>query len=117
MTAGEPNIHHIYPLFEKHHFDKSEALDVVNLFLAITAKDRNKINALNSRIEYFKLQTQIADSLQMELNTAIQKWSDKVRRLGGIPIELFKVKIPTDGGFYLWEFPHANIDFIPEISH
>ncbi len=109
----ESNVLNIYPLNTKHVFGEDDAYDLVNLFLGISATAKKKINGLNSRLEYFQAQPEKADAVQMELNTEIQKWSDKMRRLGGTPIELYKVKIPTESGYYLWEFPSAEIEFIP----
>ena len=51
------------------------------------------------------------DALDKELNKEIQKWSEKVRRLGGIPLSLYQVKIPADNGSFFWEFPSADIEF------
>lgn len=104
-------VHNIYHLNSEKLFNEDEAYEVINLFLAITGKAKNVINGLNSQLEYHKAQPEQADSIQFELNTQIQKWSDKVRRLGGMPLALYKVKIPTEGGFFTWEFPSADIEF------
>lgn len=99
------SVSNIYPLHNRAAFSEEEALTMVNLFLLITSKAKNKINVLNSRIEYFKAQPEVTDGLQSLLNLEIQKWSDKIRRLGGDPLELYKAKITTDNGYYIWEFP------------
>lgn len=107
----QQNVHNIYHFNAQKLFSEKEAYELVNLLLAVTAKAKNKINGLNSRLEYFKATPDKADAIQQDLNTEIQKWSDKSRRLGGIPIALYKVKIPTQGGFFNWEFPSAEIEF------
>lgn len=107
----QENVHTIYHLNKEKTFTEDEAYQAVNLFLAITAKAKNTINALNSKLEYHKTMPEKADSIQFELNNEIQKWSDKVRRLGGIPLGLYKVKVPAQSGFYFWEFPSADIEF------
>lgn len=108
----EFNVHNIYHLNQEKLFTEDEAYNLVNLLLAITPKAKNTINGLNSRLEYHKAIPHEADAIQMELNTQIQKWSEKVRRLGGTPLALYKVKIPTNGGYFKWEFPKAEIEFI-----
>lgn len=103
-------VHTIYPLHETKTFSEDEAYELVNLFLAITQKAKNTIHGLNSQLEYHKAMPQQADSIQRRLNHEIAKWSDKIKRLGGVPLALFKVKIPATEGYYLWEFPSAELD-------
>jgi hypothetical protein len=105
----EAIVHNIFHLNTQKAFSENEAYDLVNLLLAVTAKAKNKINGLNSRLEYYKALPEQADQIQLELNEEIQKWSEKVRRLGGIPLALFKVKIPGDADDFTWEFPSADI--------
>lgn len=107
----QTTVHTIYHLNQEKHFSEDEAYELVNLFLAITPKARNTINGLNSKLEYHKAMPDEADAIQMELNIQIQKWSEKIRRLGGIPLALYKVKIPAAGGHFVWEFPKAEIDY------
>jgi len=108
----ELNVHNIYHLNQEKKFTEDDAYNLVNLFLAITPKAKNAINGLNSRLEYHKAIPEEADAIQMELNVQIQKWSEKVRRLGGIPLSLYQVKIPAHNGYFMWEFPKAEIDFV-----
>ncbi len=113
----EPSVHTIYPIHQDQNFSEDEALDLVDLFLTVTAKSKNKINGLNSKFEYFKNQPEMADQIQLQLNTEIQKWTDKIRRLGGIPLELYQVKVLAEQGHYLWEFPQASLEFYPNLPH
>jgi hypothetical protein len=106
------SVHSIYHLNNEKFFSEDEAYELINLLMAVTSKAKNKINGLNSKLECQKSNPQVADELQTELNLQIQKWSDKVRRLGGFPLSLYKVNIPTAGGFFKWNFPSAEIDFI-----
>jgi hypothetical protein len=44
---------------------------------------------------------------------AMQKWSEKVRRLGGVPIAIYKVKIPAAANrYWLWEHPKATLELL-----
>jgi len=108
----QENVHNIYHFNSAKFFSEDEAYVAVNLFLTVTSKAKTKINGLNSRLEYFKEQPDQADIIQLKLNTEIQKWSDKVRRLGGIPLALYKIKIPASSGYFTWELPSAEVDFI-----
>ena len=107
----DKNIYTIYPLHQEKFFSEDEALDLVNIFLAITSKAKNQINSLNSQLELHKMTPSQSDGIQFRLNESIQKWSEKIRRLGGIPLALYKVKIPiNDDSYYTWEFPNASLE-------
>jgi hypothetical protein len=103
-------VHTIYPLHKSHIFGEDAAYELVDLFIAITQKSKKAINGLNSQLEYHKAIAHQADAIQMRINSEISKWSEKIQRLGGVPLSLFKVKIPSDEGYYIWEFPNSEIE-------
>jgi hypothetical protein len=104
-------VHTIFPLNMEKKFTEDQAIELINLFMAVTHKAKNTVQGLNSQLEYHKAQPHEANEIQQRLNTEIQKWSDKMRRLGGTPLALYKVKIPAAKGFFIWEFPAADIEY------
>jgi len=91
-------------------FDEKEAIDMLPLLITITAKSRQNLNILNSQAEYFKGKAIKTDELMDKTNSLLSKWSQKIKRLGLIPIGTFKVRIPSDeeDDFY-WEFPEFKV--------
>lgn len=104
-------VHTIYHLDSTKTFTEDEAYILVNLLLAVTVRAKNKINGLKSRIEYFKSEPDKVTPMQEELNTEIQSWSEKIRRLGGLPLSLYKVKIPAEKGHFIWEMPSVELTY------
>jgi hypothetical protein len=107
----EAQVHNIFHLDSAKSFSEDEAYKMLNLFYAITTKAKNKIQGLTSQLESSKSMPEEAARFEKTLNIEIQKWSDKVRRLGGTPMALYQVKIPTDGGFFFWDFPQVELEF------
>lgn len=105
------HVHQIFNLNSESLFTEDQAYNLINLLIPITAKAKNKVNALNSRLEYYKFQENEAELIQTQINQEIQKWSEKVRRLGGFPLALYRVKIPANSGYYVWEHPKAELEF------
>jgi hypothetical protein len=104
------NIQNIFPLNTKQTFTEKEANSLVSLLLSMTKTAKNTINVLNSRIQCNQSNQQKVLELQDEINEIIRRWSDKVNRLGFIPVALWKVKIPSQTGTpYVWEFPHDHL--------
>jgi hypothetical protein len=75
----------------------------------ISAKTKRELNVLNSQLSFHKTNSDKAIAIQEKINTILQGWSDKVRRLGAIPVSLCKVRIPGEEGQYLWEYPENRL--------
>ena len=103
------NVRNIYPLNQTKHFSHEEALELVPLLMHISSKTKRELNVLNSQLSFFKSNSDKAQTIQEKINTTLQSWSDKVRRLGAIPVSLCKVRIPGDEGHYLWEYPENRL--------
>lgn len=100
----------IFHIDENKKFSEEEAYELVNLLHIVTQKAKNKINALSGQTEYHKTQPKQAEAFQIQLNQEIQKWSEKTRRLGCVPLSLYKVKIfAKEGGFFTWEHPSSEL--------
>lgn len=103
------NVRTIYPLNQTKTFSHEEALELIPLLMHISAKTKRDLNVLNSQLSFFKSNSEKAQVIQEKINTSLQSWSDKVRRLGAIPVSLCKVRIPGEEGHYLWEYPENRL--------
>ncbi len=109
MEPSVDNVRSIYPLNQTKTFSHDEAEDLVPLLMLISAKTKRELNVLNSQLSFFKTNSDKAQSIQEKINTTLQSWSDKVRRLGAIPVSLCKVRIPGEDSHYLWEYPEKKL--------
>lgn len=103
------NVRKIYPLNQPKTFTHEEALELIPLLQHISAKTKRELNILNSQLSFLKTNSERAQEIQEKINQTLQAWSDKVRRLGVIPISLCKVRIPGEDGHYLWEYPENRL--------
>ncbi len=109
MEPSFDNVRSIYPLNKTKTFTHEEALELVPLLMHISAKTKRELNVLNSQLAFFKTNSDKAQGIQEKINLSLQAWSDKIRRLGAIPISLCKVRIPGEEGHYLWEYPENRL--------
>lgn len=110
METGLDNVRTIYPLNQTKSFSHEEALELVPLLMHISSKTKRELNILNSQLSFFKANTDKAQDIQEKINYSLQGWSDKIRRLGAIPVSLCKVRIPTEEGqHFLWEYPENKL--------
>lgn len=109
MEHNFENVRNIYPLNNSKIFKHEEALELVPLLMLISAKTKRELNALNSQLSFLKVNSDRSIEIQDKINSNLQQWSDKVRRLGVVPISLCKVRIPGEEGHYLWEYPESRL--------
>ena len=107
----ETQVHNIFHFDSSQKFSEDEAYKLLNLLYVVTTKAKNKIQGLSSQLEFHKAVPEQARGYEKLMNEEIQKWSDKVKRLGATPMALYQVKIPADGGFFFWDFPKVELQF------
>lgn len=102
----------ITPFNHARFFNIEDLEALLPVLLTITSKTHGQANGLKAQIDYFKAQPGKADALAQQYNELIQKWSEKMRRLGGIPTGLFQVKFSKNahGGYFLWSFPKDSFE-------
>lgn len=103
------NVRSIFPLNQTKTYSHEEALELIPLLKLISAKTKRELNVLNSQLSFLKTNSDKAQLIQDKINITLQAWSDKVRRLGVIPVSLCKVRIPGEDGHYLWEYPENRL--------
>lgn len=109
METQLDNVRSIYPLNQTKIFSHEEALELIPLLMLISSKTKRELNVLNSQLSFFKSNTDKAQDIQSKINGSLQAWSDKIRRLGAIPVSLCKVRIPGEENQYLWEYPENKL--------
>lgn len=109
METNQDIVRTIYPLNQNKVFTHEEALEMIPLLMHISAKTKRELNVLNSQLSFLKTNSDRAQLIQDKINQSLQTWSDKIRRLGAVPVSLCKVRIPSDEGHYLWEYPENRL--------
>lgn len=89
-----------------------DAYDLVPLLITIGRKTNKEVNGINSQLKLYQGIPNKKEILENKLEDATDKWAEKMKRLGAIPTALLKVKIPTDKGQYVWEFPYDKLEQI-----
>lgn len=89
----------IYNLNESHEFSPSEAEALVPILRKISDSTSKKLTVLNQKLSLNRNNVEA----QEEINEVLQKWADHVRRLGGIPVSLYKVRILGKDDTYTWD--------------
>src|SRR5690606_25174016 len=109
MEPSLEKIHNINPRNYSKTLPHQEALDLIPRLQRISSKTKKELSVLNSQLSFTKNNSPKAVELQERINQVLQTWSEKVRRLGAVPVALCKVRIPGEEGQYLWEYPENKL--------
>lgn len=97
----------IFPLNKSKEFTIDEAMDLIPLLTSITSKTKQELSKLNAQLNSTDLRK--TSEIQDQINYALMSWSDKVRRLGVMPVALGKIRFLSEEENILWEFPSKNL--------
>ncbi|MGK0367728.1 MAG: hypothetical protein ACI9QD_000866 [Thermoproteota archaeon] len=90
---------------EKIMMSFDDAENLIGLITTISRKTKLAITVLNSQADEFRGQTIQSGELQNDVNSELQKWSEKMNKLGVTPVAMYKVRFDTVEGIFYWEFP------------
>lgn len=101
----------IYPIEQdkKIFFSFDDAENIVPLLLTISKRCKQEVNQFNSQLSLFKGQKEKCSLIQEDINESLNRWGEKMRKLGLTPLSLWKVRIPGERKSYFWEFPKDEI--------
>lgn len=97
----------IYPLSDSKCLTPIEAKGLGSLFTYLTDCLKKDVRKLELQLQS-TTNPETIEILQTKISHLIDKWSEKIKRLGGIPINLNQIKIPTSAGYLYWEHITVN---------
>ncbi|MCB9092638.1 MAG: hypothetical protein H6621_12665 [Halobacteriovoraceae bacterium] len=107
------NVSNIFPISHKNCvYHDAEVQDIVNLLNTISKKSYLKVNECKSRLKCLKNNDPKAIILQENINSTLQKWSEHTKRIGVVPLGVFRCKIATEDNTYIWEYPNKKADLL-----
>ncbi len=97
------NLIEIVPFSKTNIFSLEQATQMKDLLDRITSHSKKELTVLNSKLEFQKNNSEKTNMIQESINHELQSWSDKVRRLGCIPVTFGKVRMKSEEKDYFWE--------------
>lgn len=91
-------------------FSLDQAQDLLPLIYRVTEESAKKTKYLMSCIEALPdKKSERAIEIQEQINVIIDKWQNKIERLGGKPKGLWLADFDNGNGYYCWKFPEVKI--------
>ena len=90
----------------------NELEDMVRLLNIISLRSKREINGLESQLKYINKESLKAQGIQAKINNKLHRWTEKAKKIGASPLGVFRCRIATDDGTYLWEYPSQKAELI-----
>ncbi len=91
-------------------FSLEEAKNILPLVHRLTEESFKKVKYLMAYIEALPdKKSDRALEFQSQINTIIEKWQNKLERLGAKPKGLWLADFDHGSGYYCWKFPEVKI--------
>lgn len=109
----------LFKLTDPNHnkqFTLPEAQDLLPIIRRVTIDAAKKVETLQNRIKGITPTPEQHPFYTNNIQKIINRWADKVRRLGAIPKGLWTVDFNNGDGFYCWHYPEGEIEFFHEYN-
>ncbi len=106
------SIEQIVPSLKKRIFDISEARALLPLIYHITELAHLRVKKLLNRLEAVKgKNVLLANDIEEEISKEMEKWQNKLNRLGITPKGMWLADFDNGSNFYCWKFPETDIRY------
>lgn len=93
-------------------FSLEQARDVVAVISSITRSYSRRVDALIDRLDALVGSNETATiAIEAQVDSLIQEWQGKVRKLGALPQGLWIADIDSGDGYFCWKFPEPTVQF------
>ena len=95
----------------KNTFTLQEARQLLPIIYRFTEDASREVRLHINRIEAFSDKASPAvQKLEEDINGIIERWQDKVSKLGAAPKGLWMADFDNGSGFYCWKYPETEIN-------
>jgi hypothetical protein len=102
----------IIPLNHKRTFTFDQAQELLPVVYRITETAQKDVRNLVNRIEAIKgMSGSRASEMETEVNQLIDRWQQKLIKLGASPKGLWLADFDNGKGYYCWKFPETVISY------
>lgn len=101
----------IVTIYREGIFTLEEAGQLLPVILRLTKYHSKKVDALISRLETEYPQGRGGSAIEEEINSLINSWHDKIKKLGAVSKGLWLVDFDSGDGHFCWKYPEEEIKY------
>ena len=104
-------LENVIEINRKKTFDLPQARALLPVIYRFTEESSKEVKLNINRIDAYSDKSHPAVALiESEINLIIQKWQNKIEKLGGHPKGLWMADFDNGSGYYCWKFPENEIN-------
>ncbi len=93
-------------------FTYSDAQCLLPVIFRITRQQSERVEAHIQRIESLgSNQDKLINGIEAEINSEVQSWQEKLKKLGAQPKGLWVADFDSGDGYFCWKYPETKIEF------
>lgn len=93
-------------------FTLSEARTLLPLIYRVTDESAREVKVLVNQLKALGDKPSLrAQQIEGEINVIVEKWNQKIQKLGANPKGLWLADFDHGQGFYCWKYPETDICF------
>ena len=102
----------VFELGARRNVSLHEANEIIRIILHFTKQMSVDVDRIINRLEAMDPDNvEKARVLEEEVETIIESWNQKVRKLGAQPKGLWMADVDAGDGFYCWKYPEQEIQY------
>lgn len=102
----------IIEISTKKTFRLEDAQQLLPVILRMTESANSKVRQLLQKLELMtQRESKSAQELEIEIDSVIQQWQQKIDKLGAVAKGLWLVDFDNGEGYFCWKFPEKKINF------
>ena len=106
MTTQQNNI---FPIFTQRVFTEDDVLEMLPVLQRVTIKTMDEVAEFQKRMQFVPKQEPLYTRLSGETEKCLEKWSEKMQKLGMEPKGIWEVHFPASEGAYVWKIEEGKV--------
>lgn len=102
----------IFELKRDKTFTLREAEALLPIVKRITAEAVAQVEAIKKRVDAVDPEPSLRPAYEIEVSQIVERWSQKIIKLGLKPKGLWIVDFDNGQGFYCWHYPEEDVEFL-----
>lgn len=100
----------IIPISQKRTFTLEEAKEMLPIIRRITKEAVEKFVLLEQKLKKQQAMSQAWESVEGEISDLLNKWSEKISKLGALPKGIWLIDFDSGQGYYCWRYDEDTIE-------
>jgi len=93
----------IFPIFTQRVFSEDDVLEMLPVLQRVTVKTIDEVSEIQKRLQFIPKQEPLYTRVSAEAEKCLEKWSEKMQKLGMEPKGIWEVHFPAQDGAYVWK--------------